>query len=68
MKLEYFIVFENYGLPFSPNVIELFVPPMGFDKKLFSVFLSALTFMSEMFGEDKGGLKSVDLGYTNFNF
>ena len=68
MKLEYLIIFEDYGLPIFSECYGSFCATMGFDKNLFSGFLSALSSMSEMFGEGKGGLKSVELGYTNLNF
>ena len=68
MKLEYLIIYEDYGLPIFSECYGSFCATMGFDKNLFSGFLSALSSMSEMFGEGKGGLKMVELGYTNLNF
>jgi len=67
MKLEYIIIFKEEGIPIYSQCYGSFCARVGFDESLYSGFLSALTSMPSMFGDEKG-LQSVEMGFTKLHF
>ena len=68
LVLEYFIVFQKSGLPIFSKCFGDFCSVLLVDEMLLSGFLSAITKMPSLFGEDYNELNAVEMGYTKLRF
>ena len=68
LVLEYFIVFQKSGLPIFSKCFGDFCGVILVDETILSGFLSAITTMPKMFGNDLNQLNAIEIGYTKLVF
>lgn len=61
------MIFKDGGVPIYSQCFGSFCARVGYDESLYSGFLSALTTMPDMFGDEEG-LRSVEMGFTKLHF